>query len=152
MQFNKIVLIFSFLTISCSQDLNIENYLKNDLNHEIQKLDDIYILFSMNTCFDCLSEIRQILFEGINKKGQDKSKNIKLVVSGFSKKNIQLFLGKNITQNCKILYDTELLIENQSFFKKGNFYVLQYDDKKLIRNFHFNTLKNINKFSNLMKN
>lgn len=123
----------------------LETYLSNDLNYELQKDKDIYIVFNQHSCSSCLQKTKEILSENF----PNKTSNIHLVIAGYSKKDINLYLG-DLKDKFHIIYDPDRHLTSQPFFEHNNFYIYQFDNNSLINHFYYNVGENLDHFEQLM--
>jgi hypothetical protein len=143
-----IIILFS-ISCSVSNERKIEEYIIQVLDFNMKKQDNLYIVFSMNSCQDCLVRTKKILLQNINNYKDETTLNI--VVSGNSKRSINLFLGQKLRQKSNIIYDLKNSLINKSFFKNGYFYFLLYKNQNVEQFFKFNNFDNYPKFEESMQ-
>jgi len=90
-----------FLLQSCSFDKHkqvteIKSYLTNDLNLQI-KDKHLYVVFSSTSCHSCVDSV-------IAKLNEQKSKNISIILSGYSEKQFSE-IANTLKQDDNLIYD-----------------------------------------------
>lgn len=123
----------------------LNNYLNNDLNHPIKTNDDLYVVFNQQSCSSCLESTKKILEDN----SPSQNKNIHLVIAGFSKKSIKLFLG-DLSEKFDIIYDPKRELNHQKFFDHNNFYVYRFKEDVLVDHFYYNVEENLDRFEKMM--
>lgn len=148
---NVLILSLAILSYaSCEKNSTPEHndlatYLSNNLMHELQIKKDIYIVFNQHSCSSCLQKTKKILSNNF----PNKTSNIHLVIAGYSKKDINLYLG-DLKDRFDIIYDPDRHLNSQPFFEHNNFYVYQFENDSLINYFYYNVGENLDQFEKMM--
>lgn len=125
-------IVFLFFAQSCAektQEQKIDNcitdFIENDLDNDISKKDDIYIIIPLNLCSTCLIPIKEIL-----NKNNSKKHNVHLVISALSRKKINYFT-EDYSNKYHVIYDNEMRIENLKCLQPKNIHYFKYVNNNL---------------------